>query len=162
VASGGWRVISLGAAVTSQNRFTNYEEWYKTLPAYLLNNPLMELKVYPKTLFLYDLVWFDCEILKKDVRGRALTYQLIQSAGSISANIEEGYGRGFGNDYARFLTIALGSARETQGRYGRARHLLSDKVVEHRIKLLDEIIGVLVTIRKQQKRAPKSARSQQK
>ena len=32
--------------------------------------------------------------------------QLVNSANSISANSEEGYGRGYGKDYARFLRIA--------------------------------------------------------
>ena len=67
--------------------------------------------------------------------------------------MEEGYGRGFGRDYARFLGYALGSARETQGWYFRARHLLSGDIVAHRLALLDEIIALLVTTIKQQKRA---------
>lgn len=112
----------------------------------------MEYQAYPKALFLYDLVWHDCKTLRKDIRGSALLTQLIRSADSISANIEEGYGRGFGKDYARFLEIALGSARETQGRYGRVRQLLYERVVEHRYKLLDEIIALLVTISQQQRR----------
>jgi four helix bundle protein len=47
--------------------------------------------------------------------------QLRQICGKYAANIEEGYGRGFGRDDARFLIIALGSARETRGWYLRAR-----------------------------------------
>jgi four helix bundle protein len=106
---------------------------------------------YPKALFLYDLVWFDCEKLTKDLRGRAVAEQIIRSGGSIGANIEEGYGRGLGPDYARFLRFALGSARETQGWYVRARRLLSSQVLEHRLALLDEIIALLVTTISQQK-----------
>jgi four helix bundle protein len=106
---------------------------------------------YPKVLFLYELVWFDCEKLEKDRRGRAIEEQIIRSAGSTGANIEEGYGRGLGRDYARFLGYALGSARETQGWYFRARHLLNEKVLEHRLALLDEIIALLVTTIAQQK-----------
>jgi len=100
---------------------------------------------------LYELVWFDCEKLGEDKRGRAIVEQIIRSAGSISANIEEGYGRGLGRDYARFLSFALGSARETQGWYLRARQLLDEKVIEHRLALLDEIIALLVTTISQQK-----------
>jgi len=108
--------------LSTQKRFSNFDEWLQALPEFIRKSLLMEFKAYPKALFLYDLVWFDCEILMKDARGKALTTQLIHSADSIGANIEEGYGRGFGPDYARFLIIALGSARETQGRYVRARH----------------------------------------
>jgi len=80
----------------------------------------------------------------KDIRGRAIAEQLIRSVGSICANIEEGYGRGFGRDYAHFLGYALGSARETQGWYLRAKHLLPEEVLEHRLALIDEIIALLV------------------
>ena len=117
------------------------------------SSPLWNSIGYQKALFLYDLVWSDCERLMQDPRGRAIAQQLIRSAGSISANMEEGYGRGFGKDYARFLGYSLGSARETQGWYFRARHLLSEDVVVHRHALVDEIIALLVTTIKQQKRA---------
>jgi four helix bundle protein len=95
-------------------------------------------------VFLYDLLWEDCESLVKDVRGRAIAEQIIRSGGSIGANVEEGFGRGFGAEFAYFLRVALGSARETRGWYYRARHLFKAEVLEHRLGLLDEIIGVLV------------------
>ncbi|MBI3536853.1 MAG: four helix bundle protein [Chloroflexi bacterium] len=106
---------------------------------------------YPKALYLYDLVWADCDVMTKDLRGRAIADQIIRSAGSISANMEEGYGRGLGLDYARFLGFALGSARETQGWYVRVRHLLSNELIEKRLALLDEIIALLVTTISNQK-----------
>lgn len=68
-------------------------------------------------LFLYDLAWEDCEKLMRDLRGRAVAQQLIRSAGSICANTEEGYGRGYGKDRNCFLRISVGSARETGGWY---------------------------------------------
>jgi four helix bundle protein len=57
---------------------------------------------------------------------------LIDSVGSVSANIEEGYGRGFGADYARFLKIAPGSARESKGWYYRGHKLWSEEALQHR------------------------------
>lgn len=132
-------------------RPTSFKAWQETIPQRIRKCSLWSYAAYPKALFLYDLVWFDCEKLEKDRRGRAIEEQIIRSAGSICANIEEGYGRGLGRDYARFLGFALGSARETQGWYLRARHLLTDKVLDHRLDLLDEIIALLVTTIAQQK-----------
>ncbi len=128
-----------------------FDRWKEAIPERIRNGPLWVYSAYPKALYLYDLVWSDCESLMKDPRGKAIAEQIIRSAGSISANMEEGYGRGLGLDYARFLGFGLGSARETQGWYLRARQLLSKDILEHRLALLDEIISLLVTTISQQK-----------
>jgi len=97
----------------------NFDEWKEQIPQSIKNDSLWSFQVYPKALFLSDLAWEDCEKLLRDIRGQKITSQLITSAGSISANIEEGYGRGFGKDYSRFLRISLRSARECRGWYYR-------------------------------------------
>ena len=94
-----------------------YEEWEKGVPAVITGDPVWHFFAYRKALFLYDLMWEDCERLMRDPRGRAVVEQLTRSTGSISANIEEGYGRGYGRDRNYFLRIATGSARETRGWY---------------------------------------------
>ena len=121
-----------------------YDEWLATVPENLKRDSLWQFQVYPKAMFVYDLLWGDCEVMMKDVRGRAIAEQIIRSGGSIGANVEEGFGRGFGAEFAYFLRVALGSARETRGWYYRARRLLKPEVLAHRLDLLDEIVGVLV------------------
>ena len=79
-------------------------------------------------------------------RGKAVADQLIRSVGSVSANIEEGHGRGLDTrEYQQFLRYAVASAKEAKGWYFRGRHLLSPEVVEHRLKLLSEIIALILT-----------------
>jgi four helix bundle protein len=127
-----------------------YEEWLKSVPKELKDGPVWRFYAYPKSLYLFDLAWEDCEKLMRDTRGQAVAHQLIRSVGSISANLEEGYGRGIGGkEYVRFLRIALGSARESKGWYFKARHLLPQPLIQSRLSLLEEIISLLVTAIKQ-------------
>ena len=128
-----------------------YQEWLATVPDDLKQDSLWQFNVYPKAVFLYDLLWEDCECLMKDVRGRAIAEQIIRSGGSIGANMEEGFGRGFGAEFGYFMRVAIGSARETRGWYYRARRLLKPEVLQHRLSLLDEVIGSLVKAASHQK-----------
>jgi four helix bundle protein len=107
-----------------------------------MTDSLDKVVFYQKSLQIWDLFWADSEELLKDVRGKELARQLTRSLDSISANIEEGYGRGFGKEYPQFLRVSRGSARESKGRYKRCANLLPREVVEQRIDLLDEIIAM--------------------
>jgi four helix bundle protein len=124
----------------------NFKEWEEGVPERIKTEPQWKFYAYPKALFLYELVWEDCEKLMQDRRGEAIAHQIIRSAGSIGANVEEGYGRGIGTKtYLYFLRVAIGSARETKGWYFRSRLLLPAEVIEHRLALLDEIISLIAT-----------------
>lgn len=100
---------------------------------------------YQKARQLFDLVAADMETVKTNPLCYRLVSQQMGSADSICANIEEGYGRLSRVEYVRFLDIARGSARETRGRYERMQHWLTKDVVQQRIELLDEIIGILTS-----------------
>jgi four helix bundle protein len=78
---------------------------------------------------------------------------LIRSAGSISANLEEGHGRGYGKQRDWFFRVAIGSARESKGWYWRAEHLLAKDILDQRLALFDEVLALLVTeLQRQQSR----------
>ena len=129
----------------------SYEEWVAQVPDDIKQDALWELDVYKKALFFSDLAWFDCEVLLQHSLGRPIADQLIRSSGSTPSNMEEGFGRGFGKDYAKFLRISLGSARESRGWYYRGRRLLKQDVITHRFGLLKTIIAGLVTLSNQQR-----------
>jgi four helix bundle protein len=135
-----------------------YEEWEAEAHERMKSEPVWQFLGYRRALFLYDLVWQDCERLMRDRRGRAVTEQLIRSAGSISANVEEGHGRGYGKQRNWFFGVAIGSARESKGWYWRARRLLPPEVLDHRLALADEVIALLVTeLTHQRTRRPASS-----
>ena len=138
----------------------SFDEWKDSVPAIIKGHQLWSSLFYQKALFLHDLCWFDCEPWLDDPRGRSIAGQIIRSCGSISANVEEGYGRGFGRDYARFLSIAVASARETQGWYVRARHLMKAEVLQHRLELCDEVIAMIIPAIKTQRQTDNSNQNQ--
>ena len=129
----------------------NYQEWEQEIPETLKADSLWKMSVYRYALFLNDLGWFDVTKLMQDRRTIGLSEQLYEALGSISANIAEGYSRGTGKDRARFYEYALGSARESRDWYFKGRHILGEAVVTHRLKLLEEIIRLLLTMIPQQR-----------
>jgi four helix bundle protein len=128
------------------SEWDSYEEWLEQVPEAIRSEEMWQFFGYRKALFSCDLCWRDCEKLLQHPLGKAVARQLIRSSGSIAANIEEGYGRGFaGKERLYFLRVALGSARESKGWYYRARALLKPVVLEHRMALVGEVIALLVT-----------------
>ena len=123
-----------------------YNEWLASVPPELTNDPLWRMEVYRLAVFAGDLAWHDLSKLVEDKRTISLSDQLYRAIGSVSANIAEGYSRRSGKDQARFYEYALGSAREARGWYYQGRHILSEAVATHRIKLLTRIIRLLLTI----------------
>ena len=130
---------------------TTYEVWEHSVHERVKAEPIWTFLGYRKALFLYDLAWEDCEKLIRDKRGQAIAQQLIRSVGSISANIEEGHGRGYGKERNWFFGVSLGSARESKGWYWKSHHLLPAAVLDHRLALLDEVIALTVTELSRQK-----------
>lgn len=108
-----------------------------------MKDKLDEVRFYNLSLELWDECWKDCDTLMKDIRGKEIVKQITRSVGSVSANIEEGYGRGYGKEYPRFLRISRGSARESKGWYKKSKFLLTQKTIFERVQKIDSIIGML-------------------
>lgn len=71
----------------------NYQDWQKTVPADITQDPLWKLDVYRLGLFVSDIAWKDALTLSRHSLTRDLADQLYQAVCSISANIAEGYSR---------------------------------------------------------------------
>lgn len=138
-----------------------FDEWVHSVPKQLRLDPLWQSAYYRQAMYFYDLVWLDTVALNKDFRGREIVHQLIRSAGSVCANMEEAFGRGIGTaDYVRIMRISLGEARESQGWYFRSRHVLTTDLMERRYKVINQLLALTVTAinatRKTLRRSPNS------
>lgn len=124
----------------------NYREWEESVPEIVKKDLVWKMRVYRLGMFVVEIGWLDVTKLSQDQRTVKLSDQLYRALGSISANVEEGYSRSSGKDRARFYEYVLGSAREARGWYYKGRHVLSEEVAFHRMKLLTEIIQLLLTM----------------
>ena len=129
----------------------DYESWVKTVPQEITHDMLWKVQAYRLSLFLVDLAWHDVTKLMRDRRTHDLASQLYRAAGSIEANISEGYSRGSGKERAHFYEYAFGSRRETRGWYYKRRHVLGEHVVTHRIGLVTQIGRLLITMIRDQR-----------
>lgn len=113
---------------------------------------LDDFGAYQKANELFELVADDMTSLARNPLCVRLIGQQVAAADSIGANIEEGYGRGSKKEFAQFLLIARGSAREARGRYLRMQRWLVPGIVEARCALASEIIAILTaTVKKLRK-----------
>lgn len=73
---------------------------------------LEDIEIYSEALLLTKEIFMICRKpqLKKEY---SLCDQVKRASVSVAANIAEGYGRNTKVDFARFLSIALGSANES-------------------------------------------------
>ncbi len=113
-----------------------FDNWMNSVPLEIRNDPLWRMEVYRLSLFASEIAWPDVTKLVRDKRTVGLADQLYRSVGAVSSDIAEGYSRQSGKDQARYYEYALGSAREARNWYYESRHILSETVATHRIRLL--------------------------
>jgi four helix bundle protein len=129
----------------------DYDSWEEKIPKTIKADSLWQMQAYRLSLFLADIGWYDVTKLAQDRRMIKVSNQLYGALGSIGANLAEGYSRGTGKDRARFYEYALGSARESRNWYFDGRHVLGEKIAEHRFRFLARIIRLLLTMIPQQR-----------
>ena len=91
-------------------------------------------------------VFEDASLLQRSPLLAHMAPQLVRAAGSIAANIAEGYVRRSARDRLRYYEYALGSTEETRSWYGFARHALSEEVTQDRIERLTSIRRLLLAM----------------
>jgi four helix bundle protein len=122
----------------------NFEEWERTVPAEIREDSLWKVQAYRLGLFLSDLAWSDCGKLLRNVRTLDIADQLGRAVRKISSCVAEGYSRGSGKSRATYYEYALGSSREARDLYYKGRHVLKEKVTNHRIALCTKLVRLLI------------------
>ena len=107
-----------------------------------------ELDVYKLSCEVNNDVWELRNSIKHESPGT--WYQLDRSAGSISDNIAEGFGRETRPDFKNFLRYSKGSAMEAHSQISRcsARGLIDEKAAKSLIQKLRRITAMLTSFQK--------------
>ena len=118
--------------------------WESSCSRSITSDVLWKLDAYRLTLYLLHLTRTDCRTLERSRAGDGIAVQLLRAAGSISANLGEGYSRSTRTDRIRFLSYSLGSARECISWYEAARAMLPEAQLEERLAMLARIRSLLL------------------
>ena len=100
-------------------------------------NDFKDLRIWQKGITIAEKCYFlTLNFPKHELYG--MVQQIRRSAASIPANIAEGYGRGYSQEYVRFLNIARGSINELE-----THLILSERVRLCEQKEIEIIISIL-------------------
>jgi four helix bundle protein len=119
-------------------------EWERTCPPTVTSDVIWKLDVYRSALFMLEGALDDVRGVSAGRPEAATVAQLLRAAGSISANIGEGYSRSTRADRLRFLGYALGSTRECTSWYQALKNTLPRPSLDARLLLLSRIRALLL------------------
>ena len=85
----------------------------------------------------------DALVAQRDARFTHVAPQLVRAAGSIAANIAEGYSRQSRRDRIRYYEYALGSANEAKSWYTTAADVFDATAIEDRLTYLSRASQLL-------------------
>ncbi|MFL5562490.1 MAG: four helix bundle protein [Gemmatimonadaceae bacterium] len=123
-----------------------YDEWEATVPAAVKADVIWHVQAFRLATFLAACVEEDTRAVASDPRFSLTISQLVRAAGSVGANIAEGYPRQSARDRVRYYEYALGSASEMKVWYLSVRVQLGVEILEERLSLLRSISRLLATM----------------
>src|SRR5687768_14781052 len=107
-------------------------------------DPLRRMAAYRLALDLLDTAWPDTQVVRNHTTTSPIASQLYRAAGSIGANLAEGYSRSSRRDRVRLFEYALGSARECRHWYYASRHVLAPQACETQSNILSRVCQLLL------------------
>ena len=137
--------------MSNESTDTELIEWEKLQHQAVTGDPVWRLLCYRESMFLLEQVREDMKAFEHSSVHAPSMGQLLRATGSISANIAEGYGRPTTADRVRFLSYALGSARESISWYQALRpsieHVATDSRLTRIARIRRLLIGLLSRLR---------------
>jgi four helix bundle protein len=110
-------------------------------------DPLERLQVYRLGLEAVRDARGDAEEFGRDGLLREVAGQLLRAAGSIPANVAEGYSRGTKGERRKFLEYALGSSRECIVWYESTAHPARASRIERLVSIRRLLLVMIRTAR---------------
>ncbi|MBI2267853.1 MAG: four helix bundle protein [Candidatus Blackburnbacteria bacterium] len=88
-----------------------------------------DLRLWQLSEEIFEMVCEDVRNWPKIPIARSISYQILDSAGSMGSNLAEGYGRGGPREFEQFARIARGPMAETDSWLYKAlkQNLITDK-----------------------------------
>lgn len=117
----------------------NYDEWEATVPQGLRDDTIWRVQAFRLASYLSAVAELDSESIAVDKRLTRSAAQLVDAAGSIPANVIEGYSRLSPKDRIRYYEYALGSANEAKSRYLSLARRLPPPILDARLSTLNSI-----------------------
>jgi four helix bundle protein len=125
----------------------DFRAWEERAPAAFRTDPAWRFHAYRVALYALDCARDDMPAIRR-VSGGAIADQLLRCIASTSANIGAGLGCPTSPDRARFISMALGSLRESFTWYQSASDALDQATIDHRLNDLAEIRSLLLGYQK--------------
>ena len=116
------------------------------VPDVVKEDRIWRVQAYRLALYLADAATFDTRGLATDPRFTLSVTQLCKAAGSVSANIAEGYPRRSSKDRIKFYEYALTSLAEAKSWYLQIRSMLAGATMNDRLATMRSISRLLITM----------------
>ena len=120
------------------------DELVASAPAPVRASPTWKVRVYQIGTYIARLAAEDAHELGRLPHFARTSAQLVDAAGSIPANVAEGYSRQSRRDRIKYYEYSLGSAREATTWYTNAGAFMAGETLDHRLTLLARACQLLL------------------
>ena len=130
------------------------DEWVSLAPDALRSAPIWKVRAFQIATYVASCASQDALELERQPRFRNVGSQLVRAAGSIAANIAEGYARRSRKDRIRYYEYALGSANETSSWYTVIASAIRRDCLDARLSAVARVSQLLLRMIRNERTGP--------